>query len=355
MNFDCYRFSFGKHNNKNVIWVDFPFNHLLKDELKHTFPFAKWSRSQKSWFLPDNDAVRSQLGMDPKKYFPTKFHLLSTENQLALQKFIVQLDLKAYSQNTIKTYVSELMHLLLILKNKPVDELSKERLKDYFLYCVRDLKMGERKINSKINAIKFYFEQVLHQEKMFFDIPRPKKPSTLPKLLSKAEVTAIFSQVNNPKHLLILKLCYGMGLRVSEIVGIEIGHIDSDRMLVLISAAKGKKDRYVTLPDSILPLLRDYYKNYKPKKYLFEGQYGGKYSVSSVQTIFKRALKKAKIHKYVGVHSLRHSYATHLIENGVDIRLIQELLGHNSIKTTQIYTHVTFNTKNQVKSPLDTL
>ncbi len=161
--------------------------------------------------------------------------------------------------------------------------------------------------------------------------------------------------VENPKHRLLLKLCYGMGLRVSEIAKLKISHIDSKRMQVLVNQAKGKKDRYVNLPESVLEELRTYYLEYKPKEFLFEGHYGTQYSVRSVQAVFKNAMKKAKINKKVGVHSLRHSYATHLIEQGTDIRFVQELLGHKDIKTTMIYTSLTDQAKRKIKSPLDNL
>ena len=185
--------------------------------------------------------------------------------------------------------------------------------------------------------------------------PRPKKPLTLPRLLSQKEVKKLFEVTDNQKHLLLLQMIYGMGLRVSEIVNLKIEHIDSSRMQVLIAGSKGKKDRYVNLPESILPLLRAYYINTKPDVWLFNGQYGGQYSTASVQKVFKRTMEKAKINKNVGVHSLRHSYATHLLESGADLRFIQELLGHNSIKTTQIYTHVSNVSKSKIKSPLDQL
>ena len=146
-----------------------------------------------------------------------------------------------------------------------------------------------------------------------------------------------------------------MGLRVSEIVKIKISHIDSQRMQVLISGAKGKKDRYVNLPKSILEPLRAYYKSYNPKIWLFEGQYGGAYSARSVQAVFKRAMNKAGVKKQIGIHGLRHSYATHLLESGSDLRYIQQLLGHHNIKTTQIYTHVSNTHISKIKSPLDVL
>lgn len=187
------------------------------------------------------------------------------------------------------------------------------------------------------------------------EIPRPKKPYTLPKVLSSQDVAKLFEVTTNHKHRLLLKLCYGMGLRVSEIINLKISHIDSHRMQVLIAAAKGKKDRYVTLPDSVLEEMRDYYLAYQPKNYLFEGQYGEQYSVRSAQCVFHNAMHKAHINKPFGIHSLRHSYATHLLEYGTDISLIQQLLGHNNLKTTQIYTHVSQRNLMKVKSPLDSI
>src|SRR5690606_8596040 len=201
----------------------------------------------------------------------------------------------------------------------------------------------------------FYFEQVLHQEKFFFNIPRPKKPSILPKAISTTDIKKMLNVLPNLKHQLLLKMCYGMGLRVSELTNLKITDIDSKRMQVLVQSGKGKKDRYVVLPESILKDLRKYYIENKPKKYLFEGKNGGQYSVRSVQQVFKNAMKKANINKRVGVHSLRHSYATHLIEQGTDIRFVQDLLGHNNIKTTMVYTALTDASKRKIISPLDNL
>lgn len=206
-----------------------------------------------------------------------------------------------------------------------------------------------------MNAIKFYFEQVLHYEKLFFEIPRPKKPAQVPKVISTKDIKKLFDVTLNAKHNLMLKLCYGMGLRVSEIVNIKITDIDSETMQVFIEKAKGKKDRYANLPESILQQLREYYKIYKPEKYLFEGQYGGLYSTRSAQKVFKDALKKARVNKEIGIHGLRHSFATHLLESGTDVKFIQELLGHNDIKTTMRYIHVSKQSLKNVKSPLDNL
>lgn len=355
MNYANYQFSFGMHNKKNVIWIQFPYDNQLKQDLKARFPSTRWSNTHKRWYLPDIPTIREALQLTQKPIQTKNIQLLSPENTQALQKFVQQLELKAYSKNTIRLYVQEFSSLLFLLKNTSVNSLTPERLKDYFLYVLKKHKLKEHTMNGKINAIKFYFEQVVHQPRMFFDIPRPKTAQSLPKMLSKKQISKLFSVVNNPKHLVMLKLCYGMGLRVSEIVNLKIEDIDGESKRVLIKASKGKKDRYVQLPESILDELRTYYKTYKPQKWLFEGAYQGQYSARSAQAVFKQAMRKANIHKSIGIHGLRHSYATHLIEAGADIRYLKELLGHNSIKTTQIYTHVTDVSIAKIKSPLDSL
>jgi len=303
----------------------------------------------------DGVSVREALQLPSKDQSVGHLQEIHPKNREAFINFHHLLKLKAYSPNTIKTYLYEFAHLLKLIKNYDVNKLTPEKLKSYFLFCLEHDKMKERKLNGKINAIKFYYEQVLHQPRMFFDIPRPKKPITLPKHLSKNEIKRLFKQVENEKHLLILKLVYGMGLRLSEVTNLKITDIDSENMMVRVEGAKGKKDRVVNLPESILEEMRDYYQKYKPEHYLFNGQYGGKYSTRSVQSIFKTAMKKARINKRIGIHGLRHSYATHLLESGADIRFIQELLGHYSIKTTQVYTNVTNLSKHKIKSPLDHL
>lgn len=355
MNLSKYTFKIDTHREKKVILIYFKYSLELKDSLRKKFPSAKFSKTKRCWYLPDLPSIRKLLNIQQNSMLNKHLHKIHTVNQQAFRLYVEQLELKAYSQHTKTIYVSEFLHLLKLLKSHNINKLTPNRLRDYFLYCVQVEKMKERKMNGKINAIKFYFEKVLHHEKMFFNIPRPKKPQTLPKMLSKTDIKKIFNCVTNKKHLLMLKLSYGMGLRVSEVIALKISHIDSQRMQVLIAGAKGKKDRYVNLPESALELLRSYYKAYKPKDWLFEGQYGNQYTTSSVQKVFKRSMQKAGINKNIGIHGLRHSYATHLLEAGADLRFIQELLGHHSIKTTQIYTHVSNTSIQNVKSPLDVL
>ena len=342
----------GVHREKNIIWIQFPKDFKRVEMLKSATK-PRWSQSQKSWYVTDNKFNRDLFSLDHKIVGKEVLLKIHPNNLDAFKKLQNQLLLKGLSPNTLRVYSIEFAQLLYILKEYPIENLTKEKLQSYFLYCIKELQLSENQIHSRMNAIKFYFEKVLHQDKMFFDIPRPKKPLLLPKALNTEEISKIIKITENPKHKLILQLCYGMGLRVSEIVNIKIEHIESVSMIVLISRGKGKKDRMVNLPQSILSDFRLYYKAFLLKEYLFEGQMGGKYSIRSAQSVFKTAMNKAGIRKNVGIHSLRHSYATHLLEFGTDISLIQKLLGHNDIRTTLNYTHIANRTISSVQSPLD--
>jgi site-specific recombinase XerD len=357
-------------------------------------PKVKWSQTNRCWYVPLNDdtlqSVKTILkdiaevdGEPVKKYFEKKKAVvktlplssssgnkkttplftspawrLSKENLQALQRFTDQLKLKAYSDSTIKTYRNEFLQLLQLLKKKPVNDLTIDDLRRYFIYCFEKLKLTENTLHSRINAIKFYFEQVLQREKFFWEIPRPKKPQLLPKLLNENELAKLFNALRNKKHKAMLFTAYSAGLRVSEIVNLKITDIDSKRMQIFIERAKGKKDRYVNLSPVLLDILRSYLKTYKPRpsKYLFESDYTLRaYPTRTVQQIFSNAKEKAGIKKEVGIHSLRHSFATHLLEKGTDIRYIKEILGHFNIKTTERYLHVTKQSLVNIISPLDDL
>ena len=338
-----------------VIVIRFPYEPTLNERVRQLTGVRR-SKSQKAWYVRDNDHYRSQFNLPPRQ--SASKHALVRVNEVnhsALQRYIDTIRLKGYSPNTENTYRNEFAQLLQILGNVHVDTLTPERIRGYMLYCTTELKLSEATLHSRLNAVKFYFEKVLKRENFFVDIPRPKKHSTLPKHISPRDVKRLFEVTTNLKHSTMLKLCYGMGLRVSEIIGIKVVHIDSGNMQVLIERGKGKKDRYVNLPESLLTQLRQYFAQYRPKEYLLEGQYGGQYSTRSAQNVFKSAMKKAKINKDAGIHSLRHSYATHLMEAGTDIGYIQKLLGHSDIRTTLIYAKVTDRDIRKIKSPLDSL
>ncbi|MBC7571077.1 MAG: tyrosine-type recombinase/integrase [Spirosoma sp.] len=208
--------------------------------------------------------------------------------------------------------------------------------------------------------MKFYCEKVLGGKRKLYTLQRPAKERQLPVVLNSDEITRIFAQLKNLKHRTVLMLIYSAGLRISEAINLKIKDIDSERMQIRVEQSKGKKDRYTLLSQKALLLLRNYYQEYKPVNYLFEGQDSPTYLAKSIQLILKRACEQAGIKKHVTVHTLRHSFATgpthrHLLENGTDLRYIQLLLGHESSKTTEIYTHLTTKGFDQIKSPLDEL
>jgi integrase/recombinase XerD len=348
------RYEPATHRGKYVIFIIFERNADLNQRVRK-LTGVKWSNSRKAWYVPDIPVYRKKFRLTAEPAGKNVLVHIDPVNQGALQALVETLQLKAYSESTLKTYRNEFAQLLYVLKDKNVNDLNAARLRSYFLYCIKTLKLSENTLHSRINAVKFYFEQVLKREKFFFEIPRPKKPSILPKVIHAQDIKRLFEVTANLKHNTMLKLCYGMGLRVSEIVNLKITDIDSKNMQVFVEKAKGKKDRYVNLPASVLDQLRDYFKAYRPKKYLFEGQYGDAYSTRSLQKVFKTALAKAKINKDTGIHGLRHSFATHLLESGTDIRFIQELLGHNDLNTTLRYTHVSQKNIKNIKSPLDSM
>jgi site-specific recombinase XerD len=264
-----------------------------------------------------------------------------------------QLRMRRYSPNTIKAYTSTLARFLEFNADRKAEDIEPELIRAYILHLVENTDVSASYQNQAINAIKFYFEAVLGRKLEPIAIQRPKKDKKLPNVLSEEQVALILKQIQNLKHKCIPYLIYSSGLRRSEVLNIKPTDIDGKRNCIIIRAAKGKKDR-VTLPSQkALILLRDYYKRYRPKGWLFEGAGGGQYSTTSLRKIFQRALVKSDIKKDVTLHSLRHSFATHLLERGTDLRYIQALLGHRSSKTTEIYTHVTRKGFENLKSPLD--
>ncbi len=283
---------------------------------------------------------------------------IENSNKHVLPALQQHLQLKAYSSSTIRTYLNEMRQFLQVIKTKPADEFTSSRLKDYLQYCYVESRLSENTLHSRINALKFYYEQVLGKEKFFWEIPRPKKPLQLPKLLNEEELRKLFNALTNKKHKAMLFTAYSAGLRVSEVADLKLSDIDSKRMQIFIRRAKGKKDRYVNLSPVLLDILRKYIKEYTPapKEFLFESEQTlTAYPARTIQQIFAKARYKAGIKKEVGIHSLRHSFATHLLDKGTDIRYIKDLLGHFDIKTTERYLHVSKQKLVNIISPLDDL
>ncbi|HOY96800.1 MAG TPA: tyrosine-type recombinase/integrase [Catalimonadaceae bacterium] len=269
--------------------------------------------------------------------------------------YVLKLRELRYSENTIRTYQNSFAEFINYYFKNDIDSIDEPMIIQYVRYLVTERKVSGSYQNTAINAIKFYYERVLGGQRKFYFIDRPLEEKKLPVVLSMPEVTALIKATENLKHKTILTVIYSAGLRVSEAINLKISDIDSDRKQIRISQSKGKKDRYTLLSTKTLVLLREYFKAYKPKNYLFEGMNGDQYSSRSIQTFFHESLRKAKVTKKATVHTLRHSFATHLLENGTDLRYIQSLLGHESSKTTEIYTHITTRGFDQIKSPLDLL
>ena len=270
-------------------------------------------------------------------------------------EFTKTLSLKNYSRRTIRTYTSLFRKFLEFFPGRDPETLDGDDIRSYLLYLIEERKVSLSHENQTINAIKFYYEKVLGRPVEKYYIQRPRAGRKLPVVLSEEEVAHLLRQIKNLKHKCIVLLIYSGGLRLSECVNLELSDIDSKRMLITIRNSKGGKDRQTILSAKLLPLLRDYYRIYKPKKFLFESLQGGQYSDRSVQEIVKKAASRARFLKKVTVHTLRHSFATHLLERGVDLRYIQALLGHTNTKTTQIYTHITRKGMENIVSPLDNL
>ena len=309
--------------------------------------------------VPDPVPVNERIAGQPAKTESVKPVVpIHPINQGVLPALKQELVLRAYSPSTIKTYINEVRVFLGAIGSRPAATYTVQQLRDYLQYCFEHLKLSENTLHSRINALKFYYEQVLKREKFFWDIPRPKKPMQLPKLLNEDELARLFNSIQNKKHKAILFTAYSAGLRVSEVVNLRLADIDGTRMQIHVRDAKGKKDRYVNLSPVLLDILRQYVKMVRPvpKEYLFESEQTGKaYPTRTVQQIFTNAKNKAGIRKEVGIHSLRHSFATHLLDKGTDIRYIKDLLGHFDIKTTERYLHVSKKQLVNVISPFDDL
>lgn len=302
------------------------------------------------------------------RYFLANKPLHKRENKISLNKYrsrkitpgyrrcpesyLQKLEIQKYAHNTAILYVASFERFINFFPTTPISEIAESEIQLYIQTLVQQ-NMSDSYLNVTINAIKFYFEIVLQMPNRFYSIDRPRGSRNLPSVLGKSDIKRIISCIKNIKHKCIISLIYSAGLRRSELINLKIEDIDSKRMMIHIKAGKGKKDRYSILSQTILSDLRIYFKIYKPKTFLFEGPKATPYSPSSISCILKRAVKKVGIRKKVTPHTLRHSFATHLLEDGVDLRYIQTLLGHSSSKTTEIYTHVANNVLKDIKSPLD--
>ena len=353
----------------------FPFDRKLYFHfrlLRHTH----WDTSEKSWVFDEKEIALEHLyshfdGLAQFEFLEKrlesveykKAHLrpcdflepLGIKHSREIERFKDYLQSKRYSPNTIKVYSDSLATFFRYFSAKEIADISNDDLIAFNNNYILKNNFSASFQNQVVNAVKLYFSAIQHKKIDVELIHRPRREKLLPNVLSKEEVKAILEAPYNLKHRAMLAMIYSCGLRRSELLSLTKFDVDSKRMVVIIRMAKGKKDRIVPLSTKILALLRDYYKSYNPKEFLFEGQSGGKYSEKSLENVLKQSLFKARIEKPVTLHWLRHSYATHLLENGTDLRYIQDLLGHKSSKTTEIYTHVSTKNIQNIRSPFDDL
>lgn len=361
-----------EHKGQDVIQACFEYDQELISHLKRIEGFT-WSKILGCWYIAEDlfnlrtffETFRDLAFIDysklkVKRTQPEASDLNTTKdyayrNSIALPKaYLQKLEQKRYSASTIRTYCAYFKDFQYSFQMQPLEEISFEQINNYIHRLVINEGISASQQNQRINAIKFYYEKVKDGEPLFFQIDRPRGTKSLPKVLSKSEIQQIIFNCSNLKHKCILSLIYSAGLRRSELINLKIIDINSERGLVKIESGKGQKDRYSLLSAPLLNLLREYYKQYKPQTWLFEGPImGTQYSATSIAKILNESSIKAGIRQHVTPHMLRHSFATHLLEQGTDLRYIQELLGHGSSKTTEIYTHVSKRFIEKIQNPLD--
>lgn len=351
-----------------VIRLEFPYDYELKEIVK-TFPECSWEIKERVWSVPYTPTQLPDLleffkgkqvwldyGLLKKVELPEKYAdlpVLEIHLQTEIKRFKDWLRNRRYSESTIKTYSEAVALFFRFLKNKSPNIISNEDLEVFNRDYIIRRKYSASYQSQVINGVKLYFSILEDRQLNPEIIRRPKQPKTLPNVLSKEEVKAILQSLSNLKHRLMLLILYSCGLRRGEVLNLKLTHIHSERGLIIVKNGKGNKDRIVRLPEVLKSPLNTYLKAYKPVTYLLEGQNGGQYSEKSLAEVLHNAVRKAGIKKPVTPHWLRHSYATHLHEGGTDIRYIQELLGHQSSKTTEIYTHVSNRELKEIRSPIE--
>jgi integrase/recombinase XerD len=343
-----------------------------------SFSYVRWDADNFCWMLPNYgnnlELIKNYFGEritrlvnkadEEKKIITTDTHPpfegelpdLDQQTSAEVMRFKTWMAHKRYSESSIKTYLQAISIFLKFVQPKTSAEVTNDDMVRFVHQYLLPRKLSLSYQNQAVNAARLFFKNIQGSKLITEQIERPRREHKLPNVLSKEEVKAILQSLINIKHRTMLSLIYACGLRRSELLHLKPLDVDSKRGMLNILNAKGKKDRMVPLSEKIIDMLRNYYILYKPKTWLFEGQHAGaQYSERSLQMVLKHALHKANIRKPVSLHWLRHSYATHLLESGTDLRYIQELLGHKSSKTTEIYTHVSNKQLQKIRSPFDDL
>lgn len=357
------------HRKKVRLLVVFPYNDFVKEKIKKIGGYV-WSQTLRGWYTDytsENVAIIKQtlrndvvFKLDNSVYndrlkdaVERPERELSAENGMAIKLYISYLKGKCYSESTVKTYSSFVADFFNYLKETPLNTISNRDVEKFIedVFVPRKYSIStHRQFVSAIKLLKALYPECKIEE---LQLKRPSKSRILPTVLSKEEVIDLLRYTKNLKHRAVLAMIYSAGLRISELLNLQLSHIDVDRRQILVKNSKGRKDRNVILAESIIPLMNNYLMSYRPDRYFVEGKPYQQYSAESIRAFLHRASKLAKITKNVTPHTLRHSYATHLLENGIDLRYIQELLGHAKPETTMIYTHVTKKDLMKIESPLD--
>lgn len=365
------RLYLGNQEGNERMFVEFA-SHALINEIIKGIPGSRWNQQKKLWHLAasnevykvlkartsgiavlDTSQLREQVSRKKAAQYKISGLDGATVVQLeAFEKWMVQ---KRYSPETVRNYLNQLRQFFIYCLPRSHGEITENDVERFNHEIVFGHGLSVSYQRGLVGAVKLFYRHYTDHVMKIDWLQRPFKEQRLPEVLSKEEVKRVLKATDNLKHKSLLSLIYSCGLRIGEALKLKLKDLDKERRLIRIEQAKGKKDRYVPYSEKIMQLLRAYYGVFKPKVYLFEGQFGGQYSERSAALVLKGCLKKCRISKRVTLHTLRHSYATHLLEGGTDIRYIQEILGHSSPKTTMIYTHVSSRKLSEIPSPFDDL
>ncbi len=351
-----------KNAGRIKIYIPYELHEIRKSFKKLDSSF--WHSNQKLWSITNTkrnlDFVKTLFNgnfitKNEELFVPVKTVNLNEHANNSLYELEKTLVLKHYSASSIRVYKKMFTVFLTKFMNHDLKDISKAQIEQFVFDLIKLNNISESYQNQLINAIKAYYEHVLGMPREYYDIIRPKRSLNIPNVLSQQEILNILQWPTNIKHKAILWTIYSSGLRISELINLRIIDIHSDEGYIFVKDSKGKKDRKTILSKHLVDLLRKYYKVHRPSYWLFEGQTGGKYSASSIRSIFRKAVTKTASNPWATVHTLRHSFATHCIENNMNLRHLQNMLGHNSPKTTELYTKtIQINNKN-INSPLDNL
>jgi len=370
--------TYTEHNQAPVVKIVFEFNQPIINKLKETTN-ARWSASQKCWYIAreefhlnqffenfrgiayiDYSALKAEKTKTtetaPEKKYSAQAlkQQLSEEVKIKIDEFKSWMQQKRYGDNTVKTYIHQLEIFFGFYAQKKPSEITNADITAFNSEFVLNYNLSATFQNQTISALKQFYSRLYRKNIDIKDMERPRKGRPLPKVIPVEIVREMLSSITNPKHKLALSTIYGLGLRRSELLNLQLLEIDFQRKVVSILNAKGKKDRVLPLPEKLENMMQDYIKKNKPATWLIEGNLKGRqYSATSLQNIFDKYMSNIKSNHNFTIHCLRHSIATHLLESGTDLRYIQELLGHKSSRTTEIYTHVSIKSLKNIKNPFN--